>query len=109
MVKKGPQKNGISACPPAPPRPIPWTGWIHPITIGWSGPWQQPPCLILLSSSPPHALGDQTPFVLSHSSANLEQKLIVWILAHRPIHELHLASTLLQLLNEEYLMDIVAS
>jgi len=70
---------------------------------------QQTAHLILLSPSSPHALGDQTPFIFGDCSTDLQQKLIVRVLAHGPIDELDLASLMFKFLHEEHLMDVVAS
>ena len=72
-------------------------------------PGQQTASLILLQASTPHAFGTQTPFVLSHRPSNLYEQLIVGILAHGTIDKLDLAACLFQFLDQEHLMDIVAS
>src|SRR5947209_8255020 len=82
------------------------TARVHPIAIRWTGPGQQATGLILLSSPPPHTLSDQTPFVLSHGPANLEQQLIMGILTHGPISKLHLASAAFKFLHQQHLVDV---
>jgi len=71
-------------------------------------PGQQPTRLILLPASPPHALGDQTAFIFGHRPADLQQQLIMGILAHGMIGKLHLAPGVLELFQQEHLMHIVA-
>ena len=53
-------------------------------------------------------LGDQRPFILGDGPTDLEQKLVVWVLGHRPVEELDAAAVPLQLLEEENLVDVVA-
>ena len=95
----------------APDGPLLVTGmdWIHPEGVRRMSPRQQSPSLIFLEPPSAHPLGDQAPFILGHRPANLEEQLIVGILAHGPIHELNLASPLFELLHEQHLMDIVPS
>src|SRR3982750_3347618 len=60
---------------------------IESITVGWTGPRHQPARLQLSLAPPAHALGNQRPLILGHRPPDLEQQLIVRILAHRPIQE----------------------
>src|SRR5579883_752462 len=85
------------------------TGRINPIAIGSTRPGKQSASQVLLPSSPSHALGNQAPFIFGNGSANVEQKLIVRIVAHGPIHELHLAAASFKFFNQQHLVDIVAS
>jgi len=65
--------------------------------------------LILLAPSSPHPLSDQTPFIFSDSPTNLQQELIVRVLTHGSIDTFYLASSSFEFLNQEHLMDRVAS
>jgi hypothetical protein len=65
--------------------------------------------LILLSPSPSHPLSNQASFIFGHRSTDLEQELIVRILAHGPVDKLDLAPSLFKFLHQEHLMDVVAS
>ena len=56
----------------------------------------------------PHPLGDQRPLVLSHRPADLQQQLVVRVIAHRPVQELHPAAMPGQLLNQQHLVDVIA-
>jgi hypothetical protein len=56
----------------------------------------------------PHPLGDQRPLVLGHRPADLQQQLVVRVLAHRPVQELHPAALPGQLLDQQHLADIIA-
>jgi hypothetical protein len=85
------------------------TGRIDPEAVRPTCPGKQPTRLILLSSPSSHALGDQTAFILSHPSTDLEQELIMRILAHRSIHKLQLASCLLKFFHQQHLMHVIAS
>src|SRR4051794_12877341 len=86
-----------------------WSYWINSIAVGWPSPGQQTPGLILLSSSPSHAFGDQAAFILGDCSPDLEQELIMRILAHGLIHKLYLTSSLFEFFHQEHLMDVIAS
>ena len=57
---------------------------------------------------PPHPLGDERPFILSDGTANLQEQLVVRVLAHRPIQELDLTPRPLELIDQDYLMHVVA-
>jgi hypothetical protein len=45
--------------------------------------------------------------VLGHRPADLQQQLVVRVIAHRPVQELHPAAVTGQLLDQQHLMDIV--
>jgi hypothetical protein len=60
-------------------------------------------------ASSPHPFGDQRPFILCDSSANVQQQLVVGISAHRPIDETDLAPAPLEFLKEQHLMNVLAS
>ena len=85
------------------------TRWIDAETVGWARPGKQSTCLILLSPSPSHPLSNQASFILGNRSTDLEQELIVRILAHGPIDKLDLAPSLFKFLHQEHLMNVVAS
>jgi hypothetical protein len=55
-----------------------------------------------------HPLGDQRALVLGHRPADLQQQLVVRVITHRPVQELHLAAVGGQLLDQQHLMDVVA-
>src|SRR3712207_4908133 len=81
---------------------------IGPETEGHSPPRQQLSGAQLGEPPAAHPLGDQRPFVLGHRSPYLQQELVVGILAHRPLHELYSAAALLQFLEEQHLVDVLA-
>ena len=56
----------------------------------------------------PHPLGDQRALVLGDRPADLQQQLVVRVLAHRPVQELHPAAVAGQLLDQQHLMNVVA-
>jgi hypothetical protein len=62
-----------------------------------------------LETTPPHAVGNQVAFVFGNSPSNLQQQLIVRILAHRSLDKLDLAPAFFQFLNQEHLVDILTS
>ncbi len=55
----------------------------------------------------PHPLGDQRPLVLGHRPADLQQQLVMRVIAHRPVQELHPAAVPGQLLDQQHLVDVV--
>src|SRR5215204_1435226 len=89
-------------------RRIAWMLRVSSVTEGHPHPWQQLSGTQLGEPAPPHPLGDQRPFVLGYRSPYLQKKLVVRILAHRPLHELYLTAMPLQLFDEQDLMDVVA-
>ena len=78
------------------------------IAIGWDGPRQQGPCPHFRLPPAPHPFCNQRPFILRDRTPDLQQEMIVRIPTHRVVEKFHLAPPLLQLLQEEHLMDIVA-
>jgi hypothetical protein len=79
------------------------------IAIRWRPPGEQRASTVLLQAASPHAVSNQVALVFGHRSADLQEQLIVWILAHRSLDKLDLAAALFQLLNQEHLVDILAS
>jgi len=53
-------------------------------------------------------LAEQGSLVLGDRSLDLEQELVTWIFANRPMDEDHLATSALELLEEKYLIDVFA-
>ena len=54
------------------------------------------------------AFGDQRPLVLGDGTADLQEKLIMRLLGHWTIQKLHLTAVLLQFLDQQDLVDVVA-
>jgi len=54
-----------------------------------------------------HPVGNEGPFICSHSTADLEQQLIMGVVTHWTLQKLHLAAVLGQFFEEYHLMDIV--
>src|SRR5215212_4681716 len=82
--------------------------WIHPVAERRSGPRQHQSRLQLALAATPHALGDQRALILRDRTADLQQQLVMRILAHRAIEKPHLAAMSLQLLQQQDLMNVVA-
>jgi len=80
---------------------------VQPVAEQRAGPRQQRARPQLGQPATPHPLGDQRALVLSHRPADLQQQLIVRILAHRTIQELHLAAVTGQFFDQQHLVDIV--
>jgi hypothetical protein len=60
-------------------------------------------------ASPSHALGNEGALALGHGRANLQEQLIVRIIAHRSLDKLDATAPLGQFIDQEHLMHIVAS
>ena len=87
---------------------IPGAFRVQPVTERRRGPGQQRARPQLGLAPAAHPLGDQRALVLSHRPTDLQQQLIVRILAHRPVQKLDLAAVPAQLVDEQHLVDIVA-
>lgn len=75
---------------------------------GSLGPGQQRSSFEPEQPPPAHPLRDQRALVLGHSSADLQQVLIARVVAHRSVEEFDGGAMLLELLDQQYLMDVVA-
>jgi hypothetical protein len=82
---------------------------IDPIAVWWSSPRQQLPCPILHEAPTAHPVGNQGALVFRHGPADLQQQPIVRIITHRAVEELNLNTALLQFLEQQHLVDIIAS
>ena len=78
------------------------------IAIGRSGPRQQHAGTIFAQATTAHAFGNQSALIFSNCAANLQQQLIMGILAHRPIKKFNLTIMSLKFLDQQHLMHIVA-
>ena len=81
---------------------------IDAIAIGWFGPRQKRASLQLAQSTAARALDNQDTLIFGHRPADLEQQLVMRILAHGPVEELHGSAVPFQLLDQQHLMNIVA-
>ncbi len=90
------------------PSRIAWPLGVEPVAIGRPRPRQQGAGAQLAQAAAAHALGDQGALVLGHGAADLQQQLVVRVAAHRPVEEHHLRPVLLQLLDQERLVHVVA-
>src|SRR3954462_2054276 len=81
---------------------------IHTVAVRRLRPGQQDSGLKLAKTATAHPFRDQAALVLGHRAADLQQELVVWILAHRPVEGLDLAACGRDLLPEEHPMHIVA-
>jgi hypothetical protein len=64
---------------------------------------------VAAQAAPPGPLGDQRPLVFGDGAADLERELVVRVAGHRAVEELDAAALGLQLLEQEGLVDEVAS
>lgn len=81
---------------------------IKPVAIGRPRPGQQHAGAQLAQTAAAHPLGDQGPLILGHRAADLQQQLVVRIVAHRPVEELDGHAVFLQFLDQEHLVHVVA-
>src|SRR5215510_15993267 len=71
---------------------------IDSIAVWRSRPGKQRSSAQFRQSPTAHTFSDQCPLVFSDRAANLQQQLIVWVLAHRAIQKLHPATMTLEFL-----------
>src|SRR5437764_7741905 len=69
---------------------------IEPIAIGWTTPRQQRSSSELLLPTTTHPLSNQGSLVFGDSPADLQEQLIMRILAHRTVDKLDLTACSLQ-------------
>jgi hypothetical protein len=81
---------------------------VDPVAEGRPRPGQHQPRLQLALTAAAHALGDQRALVLRDRAADLQQQLVVRVLAHRTVEEPYLAAMPLQFLQQQDLVDVVA-
>jgi len=82
--------------------------WVQKIAIWSHCPGEQKTTAELCAPTTTHAFSDQAPFIFSNSSTDLEQQLVMGILTHGTLQKLDLTTQILELLNEQYLMDVIA-
>ena len=61
-----------------------------------------------VEAPPAHPLGDERALVLGDRAANLQEQLVVRVLAHRAVDEHRLAASPRQFLQQEHLVDVFA-
>src|SRR5215216_3399827 len=88
------------------PRRLAWSVGVDLKTVGGVRPRQQKPRFVLGQPSPAHPLREQRPLVLGHGSPYLQEQLVVRLGAHRSLHQLHPAASLLELLDEDHLVNL---
>ena len=81
---------------------------VRAIAVRGADPRQQRAGAQLGEPPAPHALGDQRALVLGDGAADLQQQMIVRVVAHRAVEELGGAAGLRPLLEEHHLVDVVA-
>jgi len=70
-------------------------------------PGQQDAGAILGVTTAPHPFGNQRTFVLRHGATDLQQQLVMRVLAHRAIEELNLTTVAFQFFHQQDLMHIL--
>ena len=84
------------------------TALTHAVAIGRIGPGQQQTGAQLGEPAAAHALGNQRALVLRNSAADLQQQVVMRIIAHGAIQEFGSTSGLRPFLQEDHLVHIVA-
>ena len=79
---------------------------VHAIAIRRACSGQQDACTVFTQPSTPLALCNQCSLIFGDRTTNLQQELVMWILADRPVQKFHLAVMLLQFFDQQDLMDI---
>jgi hypothetical protein len=81
---------------------------VDPVAERRSGPRQHQSRLQLAQATTPHALGDQRALIFRDRAADLQQQLVMRILAHGAVEKPHLAGMSLHFLQQQDLMNVVA-
>src|SRR5712692_1522412 len=81
---------------------------IEPIAIGWTTPRKQRSGAKLLLPTSTHPISNQGPLILGDGPSDLQEQLIMRILAHRTIDKLDPTARSLQFFQQEHLMHILA-
>jgi hypothetical protein len=81
---------------------------VHAVAVRGVGPRQQQAGAQLGQPPAAHALGDQRALVLGHRAADLQQQVVVRVVAHRTVEELGGAAGARPLLQEHHLVHVVA-
>jgi hypothetical protein len=88
---------------------VAWSFRVEDVAVRRNCPRQQQATLQLSLPATPHAFGNEVALVLGHRPTNVQQQLVVGVLTHRPFQKLNPAAYLLQVVNQQYLMDVIAS
>jgi hypothetical protein len=86
---------------------IPRTIRIRLVPVGWLCPGQQDPSPVFGLTTTSHPIGNQGPFIFCNGSPNLQEQLVVWILADRTIQKFNPATNFLPLFQQQHLVNIV--
>ena len=78
------------------------------VPVGRAGPGQQHAGAQLGQAPAAHALGDQRALVLGHGAPDLQQQVVVRVVAHGTVEELGGAAGVRPLLEEHHLVHVVA-
>jgi hypothetical protein len=80
---------------------------MHTIARGRARPRQEQTRPLFHQPAPTHALGNQCPFVLGDRPADLQQELIVGVVAHGAVQKLDLTAAALKFFQQEHLMGVL--
>jgi hypothetical protein len=81
---------------------------INAIPVRRSGPREQHARFEFRQATTSHAFADQTAFVLGDRASDLQQELIVRVVAHGALDEFHAATALLEFFDQQDLMHVLA-
>ena len=78
------------------------------VAVGRIGPRQERAGAQLGKPTAAHSLGDQRALILSYGAPDLQQQMVVRVVAHGPVQELGCAAGTSPFLQEHHLVDVVA-
>ena len=81
---------------------------IEQVPIRSTAPGKELPAPQLCKPSSSHPVGNQLPFILGDSTSHLEQELVMRVVTHGTVNKDDLTATLMQFLDQEDLMDVLA-
>jgi hypothetical protein len=55
-----------------------------------------------------HTICDQRTFILGHSTSDLQDQLVMWIIAHWTVQKLYSTAVAFQLFQQQHLVDVLA-
>jgi hypothetical protein len=80
---------------------------IHLVSIGRHCPGQQDPSLVFSLTTTSHPIGNQGTLIFCNGSPNLQEQLVVWILADWMVQKFDPTTTFLPFFQQQHLVNIV--
>ena len=82
---------------------------IEQVPIRSTAPGKKLPAAQLCKASSSHPVGNQLTFILGDGASYLEQELVMRVITHGTVNKDDLAATLMEFLDQEDLMNVLAS